>query len=300
MNLNVVEAAISTTKFILFVFPVVLFASFATSLLFKIGIMEKIAVNLKSALKKLDLSEVAIVSIAVCFVNATAAYSILSQALRDNVIDEKEVIAVSFINSFPSMLTHLYRFFIPFVIPILGWVGLLYAALRLAVAIVKSLIGLVLVRMWGGKGNIRIDSQLEVRLLSVLSVLKSTLPIMITTYFFVQVALQLGVFDIASKSLYFLPLDPAVISIAAVQLVDAKASIVVCKGLLENGALSVKWAVAALMLGNVITFSTSYIKHSLPLHISLFGRLGIKIVALNGIASLILDAIIIAGVILFL
>ena len=297
MNLDIIEAANSTLKFVLSTFPVILVASLVTSQLIERGLMEKFSECIKPFLKRLNLNEVTVSSVAVCFVSATAAYSILSQALREKVIDDREVIAASFINSFPSMLTHFYRFFIPFVIPVLGWVGFIYAALRLIVAVVKSLIGFAIARMWNVREKNEIKQDIKVESFSILKIVKNTLPVMVVTYFFVQLTLQSGIF---SFSLSVLPFDPAVLSIAAIQLINQKASIVLCKSLLENDALSVKWAVIALMLGNVVTFSTSYIKHSLPLHASLFGRLGVKIVMLNGIASLVLDAILIVGVILFL
>ena len=297
MNLDIIEAANSTLKFVLSTFPVILVASLVTSQLIERGLMEKFSECIKPFLKRLNLNEVTVSSVAVCFVSATAAYSILSQALREKVIDDREVIAASFINSFPSMLTHFYRFFIPFVIPVLGWVGFIYAALRLIVAVVKSLIGFAIARMWNVREKNEIKQDIKVESFSILKIVKNTLPVMVVTYFFVQLTLQSGIF---SFSLSFLPFDPAVLSVAAIQLINQKASIVLCKSLLENDALSVKWAVIALMLGNVVTFSTSYIKHSLPLHASLFGRLGVKIVMLNGIASLVLDAILILGVILFL
>lgn len=300
MNLNIVQAAISTLKFMLLTLPIIVVASYATSSLLKKGLMEKVTAWVKPILRRLNLNEITIASVVMCFVSATAAYSILSQALKERVIDDKEVIAASFINSFPSTLTHFYYFFIPFVIPILGWVGLLYAVLRLIVAAVKSFLGLILAWKWNKRIVTKVYVQPKAREVTTFGILRRVVPVMAITYFLCNIAIQLGVFDVVGKTLSSLPLDSEVISIAAAQLVDIKASIVMCKSLLESGYLSVKWAIAALMFGNVVTFSTSYIKHSLPLHASLFGKLGVKIVVLNGIVSLILDIIVITGVILFL
>ncbi len=67
----------------------------------------------------------------------------------------------------------------------------------------------------------------------------------------------------------------------------------------DTGALSTKGVLIALMLGNVISFSTRFAKHSLPLHVSLFGpKLGSKIVLINGAATLVLDIVIIIVLIL--
>jgi len=59
--------------------------------------------------------------------------------------------------------------------------------------------------------------------------------------------------------------------------------------------ISVKGVLIALMLGNVISFSTRFAKHSLPLHVSLFSpKLGGKIVTINGAATLVIDVLLIA------
>ena len=92
------------------------------------------------------------------------------------------------------MLTHFYRFFIPFVIPVLGWVGLIYAALRLTVAVVKSLIGLAIARIWNIREKSEAKQDIKVRPFSMIEIVKNTLPVMVVTYFFVQLMLQSDIF----------------------------------------------------------------------------------------------------------
>lgn len=63
--------------------------------------------------------------------------------------------------------------------------------------------------------------------------------------------------------------------------------------------MSSKEVLIGLIIGNVLTFSTRYVKHSLPLHVSLFGaKLGTKIVMVNAAITLLLDIFIIAGLLL--
>ena len=301
MNFNIWEVIYSTLKFLAWTLPIIAVASYMTSLLISRGVMEKIAQFLKPMLAKLNLSQVAVVSTAVCFLSATASYSILSQALREKKISDKEVIAVSFINSFPATLTHAYSFFIPFVIPVLGIAGVIYTLLRLAVALIKSFIGLFIAWRWRSEGELTtIPIEQPSPIFSVFDMVKKTLPIMAVTFIAIQIISQLGVFDELRYTLNFVPLNPSVIAISAVEFFNTRAAVVMGAGLLQNKEISEKWVIVALMLANVATFSTRYVKHSLPLHVSLFGRLGLKIVALNAAVSLILDAIVIAGVILFL
>lgn len=299
MSLDIYQAMVSTLRFLAFTLPLIAITAAATSFTIRRGLMDRLAEKTQPMLERINLSHITATSVALCFVSATASYSVLAQALKDEAIDEREVIAASFINSFPSMFSHTYRFFIPFVIPVLGWTGIIYTVLRMLVALIKSGFGVVMARVWKRQNKGTVQS-VEYRVGTTASLLKRTAVMMAATYFLVQIASQLGVFKTVSEHLYHLPLEPPVITIVATQLINAKAAVVVGAGLLERGEISKKWLLAALMLGNVITLSTSYVKHSLPFHISLFGKLGVKIVALNAIASLFLDILVIAGVVLLL
>ncbi len=299
MTVDIYSALAVTVRFLAFTIPVVVIASAATSVMIRRGLMNRLALLASPILERLHVGHVVATSAAVCFISATASYSMLAQALKDRVIDEREVIAASFINSFPSSVSHTYRFFIPFVIPILGWTGVVYTALRMLVAVTKSVIGVAMAAKWSTNSRMAQAVKSHTPHTSF-TLVKRTGVMMFITYFSVQIATQLGVFDIASSFFSFLPVEPSIIAIATIELVSTKAAIVTGSGMLESGGISVKWLLVALMLGNVITLSTGYVKHSLPFHVSLFGRLGVKIVALNAIVSLVLDAMVIAGVILLL
>ncbi len=297
------EIITDTLKFLASTVPIIALASFLVSYSINKGIMEKLSSAIEPLLRKLNLDQITIASVAVCFVSPTAAYSMLSQALKEKKIDEKEVISASFLNSFPATFSHIYSFFIPFVIPVLGWAGVVYTALRLLVSLVKSAIGFVLALKWKERKD-SVERKIERRkvdpLKSTLDTIKRVTPIMAVTYLSVSILSAYGFFDSFKEVFIFLPLDPNVITISAVEFINVRAAIVLSAGMLEKKILEPKWVVVGLMLGNVVTFSTRFAKHSLPLHISLFGRLGLKIVFLNSITTLILDILAIAFVILLL
>ncbi len=259
--------------------------------------MDKISSEIKPILSKLNLDEVTVTAVAVCFVSPVVAYSMLSQALKEGRIDEREVIAASFLSSFPATLSHIYTFFLPFVIPLLGWAGVLYTALRLLVALVKSGVGFLLALRWKKDGSHEIGGIERKKvdpLKSTLENLKRIIPTMAITYLAVSLLSTYGFFERFKEVLEFLPFDPNVLTISAVEFVNLRAAIVLASGMLEKGILSWKLVVVGLILGNVVTLSTRFVKHSLPIHLSLFGKLGVKIVVLNAIATLILDVMIIA------
>jgi len=299
---ELIDSLINTAVFLAKTVPIIAFVFYLVSYSINKSIMEKIAKKIEPLLKKLNLNPITIASIATCFVSPTAAYSMLSQALKEREVDEKEVIAASFLNSFPSIFSHLYTFFIPFVIPILGWAGVIYSITRFAVAIAKSLIGYLMALKWksGDIEEIKVERRSVEPLKATLDNLKRIVPIMFFTFFAVDVLSKYGVFSELKNVLGFITfVDPNVIAIATIEFVNVRTAVVFAAGLLETG-MNVKWAVIGLLLGNVISFSTRSIKHSLPMHVSLFGKLGVKIVVLNAIVSFILDVIIIVLLTLFL
>jgi len=282
------SAAVSTAQFMLETLPVVVAAIYAVNYSIKKGYVERMARHLKPMLKKLGVSEFATISFVTCFISPTASYSMVSQAWREGKVENREVIAISFLNSFPSVFSHLYSYFVPFVIPVLGFAGVVYTALRFAVAVVKTLLGLFLSRKWNNP---------EVKLVEIKqqspsqNILRITL-VMAVTYFCVSILSLLGFFNAIGEMLNFIPLRAEALTIAIVEFFNIRSVVVLSASLMESG-LHWKWAVVGLMLGNVVSFSTRSVKHSLPLHLSLFGSFGVKIVLLNSLITLILDVVII-------
>ena len=289
-----------TIKFLTTTIPIIVVVSYLVSYFMNKGILDRIITFLNPFLKKLNLNQFLTTSIALSFISPTASYTMLSQMLRERKVNEREIIAASLINSFPSTLSHVYSFFIPFVIPVLGWVGLVYTSLRLVVAFIKSIIGYFIASKVGVYGRVEriMSNQTVDPLKSTWDTIKRVVPIMTITCLIVNTLLAYDVFN--KISLESLPLNPYVITIAMVEVINFRAAVILSANILENRLLSPKWILVGLMLGNVISFSTRFVRHSLPLHISLFGKLGIKIVIINAILTLILDIIIITFIIFLL
>ncbi len=278
------QALKSTVFFFIRTAPIVVISIYVISYLSKKSYLVRIVSILK--LERLNINPVSFTVFTLSFFNTVVAYSILSQAWREKKIDKRDVIATSLLSSFPSVFSHLYTFFIPFVIPVLGLLGLVYTALRLLVALVKTLIGYILVKKGSGKFEVKYDG------LSVSENVVKVLVIMFVTYLSVEIAYSLGIFKILIDPLKFLPLHPSSLTIAVLAIFNLRSAIVFTAGLVEKG-LSYKWALVGLILGNVISFSVRSAKHSLPLHVSLFGKFGLKIVIVNSIITFFLDLVII-------
>jgi len=290
---------IETMEFLVTTIPIIVVVSFLVSYSISKGILDKTINLLNPFLKKLNLNQFLTTSIALTFISPIASYTMLSQMLREGKVNEREIIAASLINSFPSTFSHVYSFFIPFVIPLLGWVGVIYTGLRLIVAFIKSIIGYFIASKVGMNKVERVVSNHNVDpLKSTWDTIKRVVPIMTITCLIVNTLLAYNIFN--KISLEFLPLNPYVITIAMIEVINFRAAVVLSANILENELLSPKWVLVGLMLGNVVSFSTRSIRHSLPFHLSLFGKLGLKIVVINAILTLILDIIIIIFIIFLL
>ncbi len=270
----IAEAAENTLLFLIRTLPVVIAASLAISYAAGKGYLDRLTDAAKPLLGKLGISSIAVASVAACFVSPTASYSMLSQAWKEGKVGEREVIAISFVNSLPSTISHAYTFYIPFVIPVLGFAGIVYTATRFVSATIRSAIGIALARKWSD-GSEAVPARISFRMN-----IARTAFVMAATYFAVNLLLEFV--NVA-------PLTPnAAITIAGLSVVNVRAAIVSAAALLEKG-LDWRWVVAGLLLGNVVTLSARAFRHSLPFHVALFGRLGVKIVALNALASLLID-----------
>ncbi len=303
--------------YVIKIVPIIAIGIFATGLAVNLGLMRKFDRLVKPLSAKARISGTSALSVVTCTFSSTAGYSMLSEGLNNKRISEREVIAVSLITSFPGILSHLFTFFIPVVIPILGFTtGVIYVCLRGFVALLKTCLGIFLARLWlkdidnqstnsqssvSNPVHTSIDKKhaLNKSAASTYKMLKRITPIMFITLFLTSVAMELGIFQSFSKILdpvmNILGLESEIALISATLIVNTYSGMILSGSLLGDGMISTKGVLIALLLGNVISFSTRFVKHSLPLHVSLFGpKLGGKIVAVNGAATLAIDVLLIA------
>ncbi|KAF5419676.1 MAG: hypothetical protein C5S49_00295 [Candidatus Methanogaster sp.] len=303
--------------------PVIAIGILVTNYAINTGLMRKFNRLVLPISGRANISGVSALSVVTCMFSATAAYSMLSEERDAERITEREVIATTLISSFPGILSHLFTYFLPVVIPILGFTtGMIYICLRGLVALVKTFLGFVLARMWlgknvivtipdgssahrqahkpdndsaGGKNN---SNAWKKSLKTTYRMLKRIVPVMFVTLFLVAILMETGVFQDVSKIIEpvtaILGLESEIALVSATEILNTYSGLILADSFFDTGALSTKGVLIALMLGNVISFSTRFAKHSLPLHVSLFGpKLGSKIVAINGVATLVIDIVII-------
>ncbi|HDN67970.1 MAG TPA: hypothetical protein ENG23_00025 [Methanomicrobia archaeon] len=315
-----ISASLTALYWLFRVVPVVATGIFATSFAVNLGLMKKFSRLVEPLSSKAKISAVSALAVVTCTFSTTAGYSMLVDGLNKKVVSEQEVVATTLISSFPSILSHLFTFFIPVVIPILGLTtGAIYVCLVGLVALLKSCFGVFLARLWHSANpessksklpnpktpkpptskpptpNLKQEA-LNKSARSTYKMLKRVVPTMFVTLFLVSVAEELGLFESFSAVLQpltsVLGLESEVVLISATDVVNSYSGLILAGSLLEGGRVTTRGVLVALLLGNVVSFSARFAKHSLPLHFSLFGpRLGSRTVAVNAGTTLVLDAV---------
>jgi len=292
--------------------PIIAIGIFVTSFAVNIGLMRKLDRLIKPLSSKANISAVSALSVVTCTFSTTAGYSMLVDGLNEKIVSERELIATTVISSFPSILSHLFTFFIPVVIPILGLTtGSIYVCLVGLAAFLKSCFGIFLARQWLKRSPSTpqlpgldpapapVDDKnkaLNKSAKSTYKLLKRIVPTILITLFLVSVGLELNLFESFSAILEpvtgILRLESEVALISATEIVNSYAGIILAGSLLNEGLISTKGVLIALLLGTVVSFSARFVKHSLPLHVSLFGpKLGGKTVAINAATTFAIDAL---------
>ena len=331
-----VYAAHYTAKIV----PIVAIGIFVTSFAVNTGLMKKFDWLTSPLASIAKINTISAISVVTCTFSTVAGYSMLVDGLTKKTIAEREVIATTMISSFPSILSHLFTFFIPVVIPILGYTtGSIYVCIVGLVSFLKSCIGVILARFWMKNGHFSPDTQSsgsdppsgstnphnshnphkshnphgarapdgrsasKKSADSTYKLLKRIVPTMFITLFLVSVAFELNFFESFSEVIgpitRILGLEGEVALITATAVVNSYAGIILAGSLLSEGAITTKSVLIALLLGNVVTLSARSAKHSLPLHVSLFGPgLGSKTVAINAAATFAIDALFIAALLI--
>ncbi|MBP2144199.1 hypothetical protein J2127_001369 [Methanococcus voltae] len=310
--MDLYESLINSIRYTISISIIVLSSMFIMNYLINTGVMKKLSDFLYPVTKNLKMNQLSLYSIITCFFSPTVGYSILAEGLKDNKLTEKELIGSSLANSFPSIFSHIFTFFIPVAIPILGFTGIIYIILRSGVALIKTVIGLVYLSFVSQSVDFtpkkneknKIKDNLKKSWNSTVRFSKRMLPVMFVTMFIVIYFSKLGLFEylklLINPFTSVLNLDSNVGLIILTDLVNVQAAMVMGGGFLTGGILNPREVLIGLMFANVLSLSTRYAKHSLPMHISIFGtKLGTKVVMINAVVTFILDIIIIAGLLLW-
>ena len=264
------------------------------------------------------LSDACVLSIVAMGVNATAGKSMLAEYYRDGKVTNREVIPVLIMGAFPVVLGEsLFRVQLPAALVLLGpIVGGVYTGLNLFSSGIQALFALLYSRRFlANPGHAPPPvppppaAALALNRGVVISgcrravpTLRRVVPITLVALLAFSLLSRTGAMD--GVAALFDPILRAVglpgESAAALvaQFLHFSAGYAIVASLLGEGILTFETALVTLVLGSMVVITLIYIKYSVPLYLSLFGRFGVRISLITYAASMAAKVITIALVFL--
>ena len=234
--------------------------------------------------------------------STTAGYSMLADLRESGYLDDEATLIAVVMNTFFGFAQHVFTYYIPVLIPILGVeVGVLYVSLRAVIALAITLVGILAGSLLLSARNVDEDAQLDPdelddadqtsteRLLAAWERTRPTLRRLIPRLLVVYtvVTLLVNQYDLtaitgsADPLVAVVGLPAAAVPVIAVYTFDTTAGAAAIAPLLGD-LFTPQQAVATLLLGSIISFAVSTFKRSIPFQYGIWGpEFGTKVIAVN-------------------
>ncbi|WP_324305368.1 nucleoside recognition domain-containing protein, partial [Methanoculleus sp.] len=262
------------------------------------------------------LSDACVLSIVAMGVNATAGKSMLAEYYRDGKVTEREVIPVLIMGAFPVVLGEsLFRVQLPTALVLLGpVVGGVYTGLNLFSSGIQALFALIYSRRFlagSGRAPPPVPSAAALMLnrevvlagcRKAVPTLRRVVPITLAALVVFSLLSATGVMDGIAAAFdpllraFGLPGESAAALVA--QFLHFSAGYAIVASLLDGGVLTFETALVTLVIGSMVVITMIYVKYSVPLYLSLFGRFGVRISLATYAASMAAKVITVALVFL--
>ncbi|HOZ43950.1 MAG TPA: nucleoside recognition domain-containing protein, partial [Methanoculleus sp.] len=262
------------------------------------------------------LSDACVLSIVAMGVNATAGKSMLAEYYRDGKVTEREVIPVLIMGAFPVVLGEsLFRVQLPTALVLLGpVVGGVYTGLNLFSSGIQALFALIYSRRFlagSGRAPLPVPSAAALMLnrevvisgcRKAVPTLRRVVPVTLAALVAFSLLSATGVMDGIAAAFdpllraFGLPGESAAALVA--QFLHFSAGYAIVASLLDGGVLTFETALVTLVIGSMVVITMIYVKYSVPLYLSLFGRFGVRISLATYAASMAAKVITVALVFL--
>jgi hypothetical protein len=255
--------------------------------------------------------------------STTAGYGMLAEYRDSGLLDDRATLVAVTINTFFGFVQHIFTFYAPVLIPILGLrVGLLYVGFRAGVALAITLTGVLAGAVLLSERNVDPEATVDAGTSSaarpdggdegsardkvaeaVRSALEKTWEILPrlaivytlvvagTTYYDIQ-GMTGGAAD-PLQSLTGLP--SAAVPVIVVYAVDTTSGALTIAPLIDEGVFTARTAVATMLVGGIVSFAVSTFKRSIPFQFGIWGaEFGAKVVAVNTALKIVWIAVALA------
>ena len=249
--------------------------------------------------------------------STTAGYATLAEYRESGLLDDRATLVAVTINTFFGFVQHVFTFYVPVLIPILGVeIGVTYVSARAGIALAITVTGVLAggvllsernvdrsvideVDATGPEDDDRTDrervreagekswSTLR-RIVPRLAVVY-TLVIAFVTYYDVE-----SLTSVAEPITGLLGLPGAAVPVIAAYTLDTTVGAVTLAGT-EAGVFTTRTAVASLLIGGILSFAVSTFRRSIPFQYGVWGpEFGTKVIAVNTALKLVFISLTVA------
>ena len=267
------------------------------------GLVQKIAGLSRLLTGPANLPDEVGTAILTTTVSTTAGYAMLADLRESGFLDDQATLVAVVMNTFFGFTQHVFTYYIPVLIPILGlYVGVFYVASRALIALAISLVGILAGAVLLSETNVDVSAQLDPdeldaedqtvrqRFLSAWDRTRPTLrrlvPRLAVVYTVVTLLISQYNIDAISGSATdplasLVGLPAAAVPVIAFYTLDTTSGAAAIAPLLGN-PFTPRQAVATLLIGGIISFAVSTFKRSIPFQYGIWGaEFGTKVVVVN-------------------
>ncbi len=242
--------------------------------------------------------------------STTAGYGMLAEYRDSGLLDDRATLVAVTINTFFGFVQHIFTFYAPVLIPILGLhVGLLYVSLRAGIALAITATGVVAgalllsdrnvdptatreidpeARADGGvaddrsvreklsdSGRAGVEKTWEI--LPRLAVVYTAV-VLLTTYYDLESVTGGAADPLATLT----GLPSAAVPVIVIFAFDTTSGALAIAPLIDDGIFTARTAVATMLLGGIVSFTVSTFKRSIPFQYGIWGaEFGTKVIVVN-------------------
>jgi len=266
------------------------------------GLVEKIAGLSRLLTGPANLPDEVGTAILTTTASTTAGYSMLADLWESDYLDDRATLIAVVMNTFFGFAQHVFTYYIPVLIPILGLhVGVLYVSLRALIALAITLVGILAGALLLSERNVNQEVQLDPdaldeaeqtpkeRLVAAWDrtwpTLRRLVPRLAVIYTLVTLLVEqydlTAITGSADPLVAVVGLPAAAVPVIAVYTFDTTSGAATIAPLLGD-VFTPRQAVATLLLGGIISFAVSTFKRSIPFQYGIWGpEFGTKVIVVN-------------------
>jgi hypothetical protein len=277
---------------------------FVANLAVGFGLVERVAGLSRFLTGPANLPDEVGTAILTTAASTTAGYGMLAEFRESGALDDRATLIAVTINTFFGFVQHIFTFYVPVLLPILGLrVGLLYVGSRALVALCITFTGVLAGALLlspanvdrstttaadGGAQEEAPDTPREVVHNAwdrTLPKLRRIVPRLAVVYTLVVVLTRTtditALTEVADPLATVVGLPGAAIPVIAVFALDTTAGAATIAPLVGVD-FTARQAVATMLIGGIVSFAVSTFKRSIPFQYGIWGpRFGSKVVAVN-------------------